>query len=314
MEEHQVTIDRRDAPLPEPFFLVATQNPFGSAGTFPLPESQLDRFALVCILGRPAGSRTRDPQPAGRSDALDAIAAVTLRPSSRDDRRGAARALRATRCSTTCSMSPMRRAAHPGVVSARRRARASAVCTPRKRHATVMGATSCRPTTSRRSAVPALAHRLRARQRCRRHRRRTRVVGEIVGNVAAPARDSGWFATDATRRVNALVAPASVRSSAGKHSVPATSPSPSIVLFTLGAYGVAAGAANGRAGHGRGRRLCVHALLVGIVWPIGRGARLTVEAIAPLDATVGTPSIFMCSYGVASARDRDALLDPSAAW
>src|SRR6478672_7434747 len=48
MEEHQVTIDGETHHLPDPFFLIATENPFGSAGTFPLPESQLDRFSLVC--------------------------------------------------------------------------------------------------------------------------------------------------------------------------------------------------------------------------------------------------------------------------
>src|SRR5712672_3071839 len=47
MEEHQVTVDGVTHALPDPCFVVATQNPFGSAGTFPLPESQLDRFALV---------------------------------------------------------------------------------------------------------------------------------------------------------------------------------------------------------------------------------------------------------------------------
>ena len=60
MEEHQVTIDAVSHPLPDPFFLVATENPFGSAGTFPLPESQLDRFALVCTLGRPARDAERE--------------------------------------------------------------------------------------------------------------------------------------------------------------------------------------------------------------------------------------------------------------
>ncbi len=45
MEEHQVTVDGATWSLPDPFFCIATQNPFGQVGTFPLPESQLDRFA-----------------------------------------------------------------------------------------------------------------------------------------------------------------------------------------------------------------------------------------------------------------------------
>ncbi len=53
MEEHQVTVDGATHPLPVPFFCVATQNPHGQVGTFPLPESQLDRFALVLAMGLP---------------------------------------------------------------------------------------------------------------------------------------------------------------------------------------------------------------------------------------------------------------------
>ncbi len=53
MEEGQVTIEGRTRPLPEPFFVIATQNPATQAGTFPLPESQLDRFLMRIELGYP---------------------------------------------------------------------------------------------------------------------------------------------------------------------------------------------------------------------------------------------------------------------
>ncbi|MCK5640331.1 MAG: AAA family ATPase, partial [Gammaproteobacteria bacterium] len=46
MEEHQVTVEGETRPLPEPFFVIATQNPSYQVGTFPLPESQLDRFLM----------------------------------------------------------------------------------------------------------------------------------------------------------------------------------------------------------------------------------------------------------------------------
>jgi MoxR-like ATPase len=59
MEERQVTADGTTHRLPEPFFLVATQNPFEHAGTFPLVEAQRDRFAVVVELGHP-------PRPAER--------------------------------------------------------------------------------------------------------------------------------------------------------------------------------------------------------------------------------------------------------
>ena len=53
MEERQVSVDGVTRPLPEPFFVIATQNPASQVGTFPLPESQLDRFLMCLSLGYP---------------------------------------------------------------------------------------------------------------------------------------------------------------------------------------------------------------------------------------------------------------------
>ena len=53
MEEAQVTIDGHSHRVPEPFFVIATQNPVEYQGTFPLPEAQLDRFAVALSLGYP---------------------------------------------------------------------------------------------------------------------------------------------------------------------------------------------------------------------------------------------------------------------
>ncbi|MCK9636869.1 MAG: MoxR family ATPase [Methylobacter tundripaludum] len=53
MEEHQVTVEGKTYQLPEPFFVIATQNPSHQIGTFPLPESQLDRFLMRIELGYP---------------------------------------------------------------------------------------------------------------------------------------------------------------------------------------------------------------------------------------------------------------------
>jgi len=53
MEEHQVTAEGETRRLPEPFFVIATQNPSHQVGTFPLPESQLDRFQMRVELGYP---------------------------------------------------------------------------------------------------------------------------------------------------------------------------------------------------------------------------------------------------------------------
>jgi MoxR-like ATPase len=53
MEEQQVTIEGETRPLKKPFFVIATQNPLEHSGTFPLPESQLDRFLMRITLGYP---------------------------------------------------------------------------------------------------------------------------------------------------------------------------------------------------------------------------------------------------------------------
>ncbi|MDQ3814519.1 MAG: MoxR family ATPase [Armatimonadota bacterium] len=53
MEEHQVTIDLETHQLPEPFFVIATQNPVEYEGVYPLPESQLDRFEMRLSIGYP---------------------------------------------------------------------------------------------------------------------------------------------------------------------------------------------------------------------------------------------------------------------
>jgi len=59
MEEHQVTAEGETRKLPEPFFVIATQNPTEQVGTFPLPESQLDRFLMRIELGYPAHDAER---------------------------------------------------------------------------------------------------------------------------------------------------------------------------------------------------------------------------------------------------------------
>lgn len=59
MEEQQVTIEGTTRPLPSPFFVIATQNPTHQIGTFPLPESQLDRFLLRIQMGYPDAQAER---------------------------------------------------------------------------------------------------------------------------------------------------------------------------------------------------------------------------------------------------------------
>jgi MoxR-like ATPase len=75
MAEQQVSVDGRTRPLPAPFFVVATQNPADQIGTFPLPESQLDRFLMRLELGYPNQQDERDIITGGdRRELLNAVA------------------------------------------------------------------------------------------------------------------------------------------------------------------------------------------------------------------------------------------------
>ncbi|MDH4111614.1 MAG: MoxR family ATPase [Actinomycetota bacterium] len=60
MEERQVTVEGTTYPLPAPYVVIATENPIEQHGTYPLPEGQLDRFAMTVFVGYPDGSMSRD--------------------------------------------------------------------------------------------------------------------------------------------------------------------------------------------------------------------------------------------------------------
>lgn len=78
MEEHQATVDGITYGLPAPFFCIATQNPHGQIGTFSLPESQLDRFALTLSMGLPDRDSEREiVTGAGGAGMLGSIVPVT---------------------------------------------------------------------------------------------------------------------------------------------------------------------------------------------------------------------------------------------
>ncbi|NLO98428.1 MAG: MoxR family ATPase [Peptococcaceae bacterium] len=77
MEERQVTLDGETVKLPQPFFVIATQNPIEHDGTFPLPEAQLDRFLLKISMGYPSASEEESIlQKHGRENPLSSINAV----------------------------------------------------------------------------------------------------------------------------------------------------------------------------------------------------------------------------------------------
>jgi len=76
MSEHQVSVDGKTHPLPTPFFVIATQNPIHQTGTYPLPESQLDRFLMKLSLGYPDSAAERQLLQRGAQAVPEPIAAV----------------------------------------------------------------------------------------------------------------------------------------------------------------------------------------------------------------------------------------------
>ncbi len=73
MQEYQVTIEGESFPLPDPFIVIATQNPIEYEGTFPLPEAQLDRFILRLSLGYPTPEDEREILRRRRERKMDAF-------------------------------------------------------------------------------------------------------------------------------------------------------------------------------------------------------------------------------------------------
>ena len=91
MAEGHVTVEQETYQLPRPFIVLATQNPIEHHGTYPLPESQLDRFMMRLRMGYPETRRREDDSPA-----------ANVELAARSHRSGDAQRRRARRCSTKC--------------------------------------------------------------------------------------------------------------------------------------------------------------------------------------------------------------------
>ena len=187
MAEGQVTVDGTAHPLPRPFFVIATQNPYGDVGTFPLVEGQSDRFAIVVTLGLPDREAERAVlRGDGGPPALDqlkpvvdgsevtaAIAEVDgtyVAPSVADY---VLDVVQATRSYPDLDHGASPRAARTLLQVA-------------KAYAVVGGRDFVAPDDVKAVAVSVLAHRLGAVARRSTDATR-RLVGDVLGSVAAPA-------------------------------------------------------------------------------------------------------------------------------
>lgn len=186
MEEHQVTIDGESHPLPDPFFLVATENPFGSAGTFALPESQLDRFALVATLGLPG--RDAEREILDGQGGIDALAVMTTVTTPQELAVTIA-AVRHVHCAQSVLDYVLdvvdATRVHPGVVLGASPRASLGLLHAARAHATVMQRDFVSPDDVKAVAPAALGHRMTLSNGVD-PAAGMRIVAEIVGSVASP--------------------------------------------------------------------------------------------------------------------------------
>jgi MoxR-like ATPase len=161
MEERQVTVDGTTWGLPEPFFVVATQNPVEHAGTFPLVEGQRDRFGLVVELGHPHRTAERELLlGAGGAGSLDALKPV-CDPASL---MAAIAAVRSVHCAPAVADYVIDVCAatrdHPEVLLGASARASLSLLHAAKAHAALAGRTFVTPDDVQAVAVASLAHRL----------------------------------------------------------------------------------------------------------------------------------------------------------
>ncbi len=192
MQERQVTVDGVTHPLPDPFFVLATQNPVELEGTFPLPEAQLDRFLLRVAMGYPSQEeeeRLLDTAPARRGLPANPVAEAAWLP----ELRAAAGAIRIEE--------PVRRYVvalargtreHPDVqVGASPRA-VEHLGDAARVAALIDGREYCLPDDVKALARPVLAHRLVPTVDARiRDRTATDILEEVLEAVPVPVESVG---------------------------------------------------------------------------------------------------------------------------
>jgi MoxR-like ATPase len=160
MEERQVTVDGETHKLPDPFFVVATQNPFEYTGTFPLVEGQRDRFALVAAMGHPHRDAERELLlGAGGLEALDRLEPVAGMAQLRD----AVATVRQVHCSPAVADYVVELAAatraHPEVRLGASPRASLALLHAARAHAVMSGRDYVAPDDAKAVAVASLAHR-----------------------------------------------------------------------------------------------------------------------------------------------------------
>jgi MoxR-like ATPase len=192
MEERQVTVDGAARDLPEPFFLIATQNPIELAGTFPLPEAQLDRFLVKLSLGYPDDATEARVLSAQReSHPLASLAAVTDLPSLQQAQAAAARVHVHEAVLSYVQRLAAETRRHPGAAWGVSPRGALGLMRASQALALIQGARYVTPDHVKRLAAPVLAHRVivNPRSRVQGVNGRT-VVEDVLRRVEVPVEAS----------------------------------------------------------------------------------------------------------------------------
>ena len=187
MEEKQVSSDGTTYPLPAPFFVIATQNPVETQGTFPLPEAQLDRFMVQLSMGYP----TREEQTAILQRFMQDSPQESLRPVANAEQIAQAqKAVRSVRVAPELldyigALCEKTRALDDALLGASPRA-ALALMRVSQSLAAIRGRDYVTPEDIKAMAEPVLAHRLILRTAYGRRGRAAEAVGEVLASVPVP--------------------------------------------------------------------------------------------------------------------------------
>ena len=187
MEEKQVSSDGTTYPLPAPFFVIATQNPVETQGTFPLPEAQLDRFMVQLSMGYP----TREEQTAILHRFMQESPQESLRPVANAEQIAQAqKAVRSVRVTPELldyigALCEKTRALDDALLGASPRA-ALALMRVSQSLAAIRGRDYVTPEDIKTMAEPVLAHRLILRTAYGRRGRAAEAVGEVLASVPVP--------------------------------------------------------------------------------------------------------------------------------
>ena len=187
MEEKQVSSDGTTYPLPAPFFVIATQNPVETQGTFPLPEAQLDRFMVQLSMGYP----TREEQTAILQRFMQESPQESLRPVANAEQIAQAqKAVRSVRVAPELldyigALCEKTRALDDALLGTSPRA-ALALMRVSQSLAAIRGRDYVTPEDIKTMAEPVLAHRLILRTAYGRRGRAAEAVGEVLASVPVP--------------------------------------------------------------------------------------------------------------------------------